>query len=112
MLWITETFENETKGYIFGESDGYETFTDDIGELYRDLRREYGGKVAKMYRDPGRQVGWVFSKRLAYEDSAETYVRNVWVEVFDAKPETTREWNGDTVVTRVQHYPHAFKGAA
>ena len=94
-LWIRETFVNETRGYRFGESEPYETWTSDIGELYRQMRREYGGCVSKMFRDTAegvQQVGWVFRKRMQYEDCEETYMREVWVEVFSSEPERSVSW--------------------
>lgn len=90
-LWVRETFVNETRGYRFGETPAYETYTDDLGRLFRDMQREYGRCVSSMYVDKrdGRtvQTGWVFSKRMQYEDCDETYTREVWVEVFAAEPE-------------------------
>lgn len=84
-LWINETWVNETEGYGLGDSGWYETFTPDLGKLYRSLRKEYGGRVQTMYRDtpdsPPVKVGWVFHKRVKYEDTPETFLRAVWVEV-------------------------------
>ena len=84
-IWVRETFINETKGYRFGDGDWYETYTDDRGRLFRDMQKEYGRCVSKMYIDiensPPRQVGWVFSKKMQYEDTKEFYVREVWVEI-------------------------------
>lgn len=84
-LWVNETYVNDTEGHGLGDSEWYETFTPDLGTLYRSIRKEYGGTVATMYRDnpegPPVKVGWVFFKRVKYEDVAETYLRAVWVEV-------------------------------
>lgn len=83
-LFIHETYVNTTQGYIYGESDFYETFTGNLGQLFRSLQREYG-KAGKMYRDfqdgVTRQVGWVFTGKALYEDTKEPYTREVWVEV-------------------------------
>lgn len=83
-LWVRETYINATDHVGYGDSEWYETFTRDIGKLYRSLRKEYGGQVVTMYRDtdgPPVKVGWVFTKRVRYEDTPETYLREVWVEV-------------------------------
>ena len=97
-LYVQESFVKATEGYHFGESDVYETYTDDAGELYRDMVREYGRCIGKVYvdRDDGGQihVGWIFQKRDRYEDTGETYLREVWVTVHE-EPDT---------VTRTRHY--------
>ena len=93
-LYVQESFVNATEGYRFGDSDVYETFTDDPGELYRTMQREYGRCISKIYVGrPGGPiaVGWVFVKRNKYEDSDETYLREVWVTVHDAPDTIKRE---------------------
>lgn len=83
-LFIQETYVNATQGHIYGESGFYETFTGNIGQLFRSLQQEYG-KAQRMYRDfqdgASRQVGWVFTGKAFYEDTQEPYTREVWVEV-------------------------------
>jgi hypothetical protein len=94
MLHIKETYLNTTEGYCIGESDVTETFTDDRGELYRALRAEYGRCTGKVYIDTDngvRAIGWVFVKRARYEDSPETYLREVWATVHRAADTVTRE---------------------
>lgn len=88
-LFVQEYYINRTEGYRFGESDVYETWTGDVGKLYRSLQREYGRCIGKVYYREGGPlaVGWVFLQRLAYEDSSETYLRETWVTVHDAQPE-------------------------
>lgn len=53
------------------------------GEVYRDARKEYGRCVSKMYRDTkdggAEHIGWVFQKRVQYEDSNQTYIQEVWI---------------------------------
>lgn len=90
-LFIKETYVNDTANAIFGDSMGwFEAFTDDIGTLFRDLQKEYG-KASKMYRDlkdgGAEQIGWVFSKKMKYDDTKEFYIRSVWVELSSTKPE-------------------------
>jgi hypothetical protein len=90
VLEIRETFVNETKGYQFGNSAWYEPYTDNRGRLFRSLQREYGRCVSKVRNEAqgDKAVGWVFQKRMEYEDARQswrkedrTYVREVWVEV-------------------------------
>jgi hypothetical protein len=88
-LQIQESFVNATKGTRFGDSDWYEPYTDDLGELYRSLRSEYGRCVSKVYVDTAggeaKAIGWVFHKRMEYEDAhhcrpdERSYLREVWV---------------------------------
>jgi hypothetical protein len=89
-LWIAETYVNEDEGVRYGESGPCETAYEDRGALYRSLKREYGAKVRKMYRDvkdgPPQHIGWCFTKRAEYEGRVrdgdpKTYLRTVWVEV-------------------------------
>lgn len=91
-LYVQESYVNETKGYRFGDSEWYETYTDNIGRLFRDMQKEYGRCVSRMYVDKtdGRviPIGWVFQKRMEYEDSHDTYVREVWVQVSRTPVET------------------------
>lgn len=97
-LWIQETYINESEGHMIGESDVYETYTDHRGELFRDLQREYGRCISKVYMDtpdgPPKTIGWVFSKTLGYEDAPERkYVREVWVTLHSAPPIKTIEYS-------------------
>lgn len=82
---MNESFVDLSKGVRYGASGWFEAFTDDLGELFRALRSEYGRCVSKVYVDATdgkvRAVGWVFVKRVEYTDSAKTYLREVWVEV-------------------------------
>lgn len=94
-LFVSETYINLDKGYRFGESDVYESFTDDKGKLYRRLVREFGRCTGRVYVDregkPPQTVGWVFIKRMQYDDCNETYLRETWVTVHTAPPTVTTE---------------------
>jgi hypothetical protein len=93
MIEMKETYVNQTEGYQFGESEWFKPFTDDLGQLYRSLVKEYGRCISKVYVDQlqvnGRMtavhVGWCFLKRMKYEDAKETYLREVWVHVRNAE---------------------------
>lgn len=91
-LRVKITLVNETKNAQFGywppdnpEFGPYE----DVSTLYKDMKNEWGGRVTKMFRDTRTgpvQVGWVFSKRMRYEDARtnrpdDFYTRQAWVEV-------------------------------
>jgi len=52
------------------------------GEVFRWLQREYGACTSKVYvdtPDQPRAIGWVFEKRVPYDDSRETYLQQTWV---------------------------------
>lgn len=94
-MLIEEVYINATAGHGIGASGLYEPFTEDPGELYRALQREYGRCIGKVYtqidgRD-GIPVGWVFQGRDKYEDTGEPYLREVWVTLHEAPPTVTRE---------------------
>ena len=82
-LEIRESYVNQTKGYNFGSSVWYEPFTDNIGDLFRALQREFGRCVSKVYIDApvafypatAKPVGWVFEKKCQYTDCMETYIQ-------------------------------------
>ena len=99
-MLISETFVNLDKGYRFGESEPYEPYTDNVGELFREMRREYGRCTGSVYVDTTdgkvKRIGWVFQKRMEYEDyrrgdSERYYTREVWVTLHDAKDTVTRQ---------------------
>jgi len=90
-----ETGEQERWG--LGESEVYESFTGDKGELYRDLVKEHGRCVSKVYIDlkdePYKHIGWVFQKRKKYDDSDKTFVAETWVDVHTAEPTKTIKYH-------------------
>lgn len=93
-LHVQESFVNATEGHRFGDSPVYETDMDTPGEIYRHAVREYGRCTGKVYIDAAdgvKAVGWVFVKRGRYEDTGDTYLREVWVTVHDAPETVTRE---------------------
>jgi hypothetical protein len=98
MLWITEKYVDATKGQIYSVVDWYETRYEDDGlqALMRSSCKTFG-RIRSMWRDrPGggrRQVGWVFERRVPYEDARpdwprkdRTYLREVWIEVSIGDP--------------------------
>ena len=92
-IWIQETFINASENAQYGETDVYETWTDDKGKLYKDLRSQYGKCTGKVYIDDqdgnAKAIGYVFQKRQAYDRSKETYLQETWVTLHDAPPTKT-----------------------
>lgn len=90
MLFIQETYVNRTEDYIFGQTDVEKAWTDDVGKLFRSLQREYGRCIGHVHVDTTdetvRTVGWVFEKRMKYEDSNETYLQETWVTLYKEPP--------------------------
>jgi len=91
-LFIQEIWLNKTLSYSCGESDVYETFTSNKGELFRHLQKEYGRCISKLYIDsrPDKEkvVGWVFEKRTNYTDVKKTYLLETWVSIHTQEPVT------------------------
>ena len=92
-LWINEVWINATRQYKTGESEPYETFTDNIGELFNHLKKEYGKCVSNMYVDKKSgetvQTGWVFEKKMKYTDADEYYTAQTWITVYKSEPVKT-----------------------
>lgn len=91
MLYVREHWVNETEGYRGGNSPVYESFTDDVGTLFRSARKEHGRCTGKIYIDTpdgARAIGWVFRKRSKYEDCNKTFLCETWVEVHTQEPTT------------------------
>jgi hypothetical protein len=101
-LRVSESFVNATEGYRFGDSEVYEPYTDNVAQLFRSMQKEYGRCESAVYVDTpngAQRIGWVFSKRMEYEDSGrygrkrQFYTREVWVTLHTAKPETTTTYH-------------------
>jgi len=94
-LWIKETFVDESQHARYGDSDWYETFTDNIGKLFKSFQKEYG-KASKMFKDTtdgkAYQIGWVFTGKAKYEDTGGSCIRSVWVEVSKTAPIHKCQW--------------------
>jgi hypothetical protein len=81
---IKETWINRTKNYRVGETEYYESFTDNVGQLFRSLQKEFGRCSSKIYvdlPDAPKPVGWVFVKRVKYDDTEEYYLQETWVQI-------------------------------
>jgi len=90
-LYIQEIFvqvEGE-KRYCNCETEVYETCYNSIGKLFKACQQDYGRCISKQYIGERQQIGWVFEKRVKFEDCGDTYLQEVWVSVHDKTPETT-----------------------
>lgn len=82
-MLVSETFVNETRGWVYSESPPCEPWTFDLGRLFRYAQQEFGRCVSCVYVDTPagpKKIGWVFEKRCEYEDTGEPYLRQVWVQ--------------------------------
>lgn len=98
MLWVIEKYVDRNKGHIYNIEGWHETrFGDDqLRDLFRSCAREFGRARAMWVDKPGggrHQVGWVFEKRVEYDDVSKTrpakertYLREVWIEVSIGDP--------------------------
>lgn len=92
MLWITKKYVDRDKGHLYSVVDWYETKFDDNQRraLFKSLSKEFGRARAMWVDKPGGggrvQAGWVFEKRVRYEDCKDTYLRETWVEVSIGDP--------------------------
>ena len=96
-LWINETWINATENYSSGESEPYETWTDSVGRLFRELQREHGRCQGSIYIDTeegkAKRVGWVFHKRRRYTDCNETYLAETWITLHEKPPTKTVKYH-------------------
>jgi hypothetical protein len=84
-IYIQETWIDQKNKSIIGETDIYETFTDNKGDLFRSLQNEYGRCVSKIFIDDldgkTKQVGWVFEKKQKYDDVNEFFILETWITI-------------------------------
>lgn len=93
-LYTKETYVNKTEGNQVWETEICETIHEEVGSLFASCKKDFGRAVSKMYVGEGEQIGWVFEKKVPYEDSKETYIQEVWVGVFE------RIYSGDSMYGR------------
>ena len=96
-IFIQEQFVDRTRECRTGDSEVYETFTSNIGELFRSLLKEHGRCLSRIYRDGPEDeaipFGWVFQKTQSYDNSQETFLQEVWVTLHKALPTKTIEYH-------------------
>lgn len=96
-LFIETVSVNRDKGYRINDPEFNETRFDHMGELYRELIKEYGRCTGKQYiLDIGGnctvQIGWIFQKREKYTDCKETFLMETWVSIHTKKPIINQEY--------------------
>jgi hypothetical protein len=105
---IGDDSEGDANRYHVGEDiiDVADTIFDEdsptlVGDIFRCSQREHGRCVGKVYVDNPEsdlqgdaggtaiQCGWIFVKRMKYDDCNETYLMETWVTLLD-RDETQR----------------------
>ena len=91
-LWASTTAIDKTNNArCGGDPAPFETFTHDMGVLYRDCRKEYGRCVSHVYQDKTSGetlcIGWVFLKRFPYDDGKGSFLCETWVTVLTGDPD-------------------------
>lgn len=90
-LFVQETFENKSEGYLMNEGEVYESFTDNLKDLFRSMQDEYGRCISTCFidiRGKSKKIGWVFEKKMRYEDTGEHYIQHTWINIHEKEPET------------------------
>ena len=97
-LWVQESQVHITKDktgqevmYSLGTNEPYETFTDNLGRLYKACIQDAGRCTGKMYIDKdgkSQQVGWIFLKR----NPEGPGLIERWVEVWLKPPQRRVSW--------------------
>lgn len=106
--------DGDTKIGFYETENGVpqETPFESVGELYRFCVGEFGrctGKIHVDAKSTGKteDVGWVFVKRVKYDDCNDTYLREVWVTVYEdcdiTDPRALKNGIGSVLPRRVKY---------
>jgi hypothetical protein len=96
-MLLETTYLNRTENYRVHDEriDLKDTYNLDdnptVGDIFREMVKEHGRCTGKVYVDYLHRdskygpypVGWVFQKRVKYDDCKETYLQEVWVTLLD-----------------------------
>ena len=105
-LWVSEdiiAIEGEDKRYRLNDGEPYESGSETPGEIYRLCVREYGKCVSKCYvdnvvnPDKPQHIGWVFQKRVKFDDCNRTYIQEVWVTLHEKPPTRRTEYHYNVI---------------
>lgn len=95
-IYMQEQTVNKTEGYKIGDSGVFESRFETKSEIYEYCLREYGRCIGKCYVDTSdkkaKTIGWVFLKRVKYEDCNETYLQETWISLHEKLPVTKTEY--------------------
>ena len=92
-LFVQEEYVNATKGYRIGDSTPQESRFETPSEVYKFSLKEFGRCMGKVYIGEGKHIGWIFQKRVKYEDCNEYYLQETWITIHKGKPVKTIEYD-------------------
>jgi len=90
MMKLKVSHVNKDAGYIYNQYSETLDPEERVG-LFRRLAREFGRCVSKCYVGDGKQVGWVFEKKVEYDRSNQSYMMETWVELIEERYVDLRE---------------------
>ena len=83
-LFVKETWTNETDGYQMGSKGVYESFTDNLKDLFLSCQNEHGRCIAACFIDlkgKPQKIGWVFEKKASFGENDKHFIQHTWVSV-------------------------------
>lgn len=89
-LFVEESHVDATRGVNYGSSGVQESFTNNVGRLFRSCQSHFGRCTSSVYIDTpqgSKKIGWVFEKQEKYTDTGEPYLSETWVTVHKCAPE-------------------------
>ena len=112
---IQESHVDLDQDQVYYQTEMYEPRAGSIGELFRDLRSEFGRCTGKIHCDckDGKvhDVGWLFQSRVTNDDGG-SYLREVWITLYrevDHKARTRHYYYLDQPPCDSSHSPCAAK---
>ena len=93
-MYIEEQYVDKTNDTRLGESGLYESFTENIKDLFNSLQREFGRCVGSVYIDKNNKqlkVGWIFEKKIGHRHGyhfSKPYIQETWVILHKDEPTT------------------------
>lgn len=107
-IWIQETWVQQRDprpGQLdgdrvrAGETDVYEAWATDKGELFRSFQKKKGRCTGFVYIDrdgKAKKIGWVFEKRRQFDDVPnESFLMKTWVVLHKGPPTEIIEYHYD-----------------
>jgi hypothetical protein len=91
VIYVEQDTVNATEGYTCGKTDPEETEFETKGEVFKWCLKRFGKCVSRVYidRESGRprKIGWVFQKRVKYDDCNQMFLQETWITLHKAPSE-------------------------
>ncbi len=94
---VKEVYIDKDEGCCFGENDFSldDSTINTLSDLYRYGVCEFGRCTSKVFIDGKdnntQHIGYIFEKRLEYNDNKETYLQETWLTIEHYRKTTTIE---------------------